>query len=79
MLEAHGKMLLMIITDDAIFIVLIVYCFVVVWFVGGLTVFHLYLICTNQARSFKNSCLIIAAMLVLCSFASDCMFYADNL
>ncbi|KAH0881994.1 hypothetical protein HID58_058090 [Brassica napus] len=63
MLEAHGKMLLMIITDDAIFIVLIVYCFVVVWFVGGLTVFHLYLICTNQARSFKNSCLIIAAML----------------
>lgn len=50
-LEANGKMLLMVITDDAIFIVLIVYCFVVVWFVGGLTVFHLYLICTNQARS----------------------------
>ncbi|KAF3578922.1 hypothetical protein DY000_02028437 [Brassica cretica] len=64
MLEAHGKMLLMIITDDAIFIVLIVYCFVVVWFVGGLTVFHLYLICTNQARSFKNSCLIIAAIML---------------
>ncbi|KAL0861987.1 hypothetical protein Bca101_041105 [Brassica carinata] len=36
-LEPHGKMLLMVITDDAIFIVLIVYCFVVVWFVGGLT------------------------------------------
>ncbi|CAH2058577.1 unnamed protein product [Thlaspi arvense] len=38
MLEVHGKMLLlMVITDDSVFVALILYCFVAVWFVGGLT------------------------------------------
>lgn len=35
-------------SDDFISIILIGYCFIAVWFVGGLSVFHVYLMCTNQ-------------------------------
>jgi palmitoyltransferase ZDHHC9/14/18 len=34
-------------------IVLMVYTFICVWFVGGLTVFHLYLVGTNQVLHFS--------------------------
>ncbi|PWA42256.1 DHHC-type zinc finger family protein [Artemisia annua] len=46
---AHNKEgILKAMSNDILSDILIVYCFITIWFVGGLTVFHFYLICSNQ-------------------------------
>ncbi|CAM0913639.1 unnamed protein product [Alopecurus aequalis] len=46
--DEYGGSLLKSMRGEVLSVVLIVYTFVSVWFVGGLTVFHLYLMSTNQ-------------------------------
>ncbi|KAJ9694245.1 hypothetical protein PVL29_009968 [Vitis rotundifolia] len=46
--QGKGDNILKVMGNDFLSDFLIVYCFVVIWFVGGLTAFHSYLICTNQ-------------------------------
>ncbi|TVU22697.1 hypothetical protein EJB05_32414, partial [Eragrostis curvula] len=45
---SHDGSLLRSMTGEPLSLVLIVYTFVAAWFVGGLTVFHVYLMSTNQ-------------------------------
>ncbi|XP_074377701.1 putative protein S-acyltransferase 3 [Apium graveolens] len=41
-------------SKDMTSVVLVAYCFVAVWFVGGLSVFHFYLMSTNQVSFFSQ-------------------------
>ncbi|XVF54742.1 hypothetical protein PTKIN_Ptkin05aG0205900 [Pterospermum kingtungense] len=48
-MDSEGTTIWKAMTKTPASIVLIIYTFISVWFVGGLTVFHLYLISTNQS------------------------------
>ena len=45
---AHHCNLWRAIVKSPVSAILIVYTFIAAWFVGGLTAFHTYLVCTNQ-------------------------------
>nr|DAD43101.1 TPA_asm: hypothetical protein HUJ06_001331 [Nelumbo nucifera] len=46
--QRNGRSLWKTMSNEVLSVILIVYCFIAIWFVGGLTMFHFYLICTNQ-------------------------------
>ncbi|KVH95047.1 Zinc finger, DHHC-type, palmitoyltransferase, partial [Cynara cardunculus var. scolymus] len=52
---AHqGPSVLKAMSQDVLSDFLIVYCFIAVWFVGGLTIFHFYLMCSNQENPYHK-------------------------
>jgi palmitoyltransferase ZDHHC9/14/18 len=55
-MDTHDCKLGRAILKSPISAILMLYTFVAVWFVGGLTSFHLYLISTNQVRFLFNRC-----------------------
>lgn len=52
LMDEGGRTVLKALSKSPASIVLMAYTFICVWFVGGLTVFHLYLIGTNQVCFF---------------------------
>lgn len=52
LMDAESRTVWKALSKSPASIVLMVYTFICVWFVGGLTVFHLYLIGTNQVCTF---------------------------
>ncbi|XP_050939948.1 probable protein S-acyltransferase 4 isoform X1 [Cucumis melo] len=44
----HQETFFKAVSKDILSDILVVYCFIAFWFVGGLSIFHSYLVCTNQ-------------------------------
>lgn len=62
-------------SEDVPSVILMVYCFIAVWFVGGLSVFHFYLICTNQVTFLLLKCIKEFKKI---SLFTDCFMFSND-